>query len=181
MPVAVVSRYWLVPSAMRTPTRLDAWALPPAAAGPGMMDSMRPVPARSGWAEAGTTTMAGCCCTTTVLPAGCCCTTTGAWAGAMTIGAGAEVTLSWVAQAARKASAMGARTSFLMVFLLVKSSDDARFIPKYHRREEELPMARLLALALISLFAGTSSAAWPDKPITLIVAYSPGGGTDLVA
>ena len=43
-------------------------------------------------------------------------------------------------------------------------------------------MARLLAVALISLFAGAASAAWPaDKPITLLVAYSPGGGTDLVA
>jgi tripartite-type tricarboxylate transporter receptor subunit TctC len=42
-------------------------------------------------------------------------------------------------------------------------------------------MARFLAVTLISLFAATASAAWPEKPITMIVAYSPGGGTDLIA
>ena len=42
-------------------------------------------------------------------------------------------------------------------------------------------MARLLAVALISLFAATAGAAWPEKPITMLIAYPPGGGTDLVA
>ena len=42
-------------------------------------------------------------------------------------------------------------------------------------------MARFLAITLISLLAGTASAAWPEKPVTMIVAYSPGGGTDLIA
>src|SRR6185503_15700967 len=38
-----------------------------------------------------------------------------------------------------------------------------------------------LAVALLCLFTAAANAAWPDKPITLIVAYSPGGGTDHVA
>jgi tripartite-type tricarboxylate transporter receptor subunit TctC len=42
-------------------------------------------------------------------------------------------------------------------------------------------MRRFVAISLISLLAGTASAAWPDKPITMVVAYSPGGGTDLIA
>ena len=42
-------------------------------------------------------------------------------------------------------------------------------------------MMRCLAIALISLFSAAAHAAWPEKPITLIVAYSPGGGTDHVA
>jgi tripartite-type tricarboxylate transporter receptor subunit TctC len=41
-------------------------------------------------------------------------------------------------------------------------------------------MKRLLAIALL-LFAAPVLAAWPEKPINLIVAYPPGGGTDLVA
>ena len=42
-------------------------------------------------------------------------------------------------------------------------------------------MMRLLAVVLICLFTAAANAAWPEKPITMIVAYSPGGGTDLVA
>ena len=42
-------------------------------------------------------------------------------------------------------------------------------------------MARLLAVVLMSLFAATAGAAWPEKPITMIIAYPPGGGTDVVA
>src|SRR3954464_353205 len=38
-----------------------------------------------------------------------------------------------------------------------------------------------LALAWLALLPGASFAAYPEKPITLMVAYSPGGGTDLVA
>src|SRR3954470_20279247 len=38
-----------------------------------------------------------------------------------------------------------------------------------------------LILAWLALLPGASLAAYPEKPITLIVAYSPGGGTDLVA
>jgi len=38
----------------------------------------------------------------------------------------------------------------------------------------------LLAIALI-LTTGAAAAAYPDKPITMVVAYSPGGGTDLIA
>src|SRR5712691_810070 len=38
-----------------------------------------------------------------------------------------------------------------------------------------------LALGALALLSGAAAAAYPEKPITLIVAYSPGGGTDLVA
>jgi tripartite-type tricarboxylate transporter receptor subunit TctC len=38
----------------------------------------------------------------------------------------------------------------------------------------------LLAIALV-LTTGAAAAAYPEKPITMIVAYSPGGGTDLIA
>jgi tripartite-type tricarboxylate transporter receptor subunit TctC len=42
-------------------------------------------------------------------------------------------------------------------------------------------MARLIAF-LLTVFPALAFAAWPgDKPITMIIAYSPGGGTDLVA
>src|SRR5262245_60362492 len=42
-------------------------------------------------------------------------------------------------------------------------------------------MKRLL-LAVMFVLSGAAHAAWPtDKPITMFVAYSPGGGTDLIA
>jgi tripartite-type tricarboxylate transporter receptor subunit TctC len=41
-------------------------------------------------------------------------------------------------------------------------------------------MKRLMALVL-SMVAGAAAAAYPERPITMIVAYSAGGGTDLVA
>jgi tripartite-type tricarboxylate transporter receptor subunit TctC len=41
-------------------------------------------------------------------------------------------------------------------------------------------MKRFL-LAVLVLLSGAADAAYPDKPITMIVAYSPGGGTDLIA
>ena len=41
-------------------------------------------------------------------------------------------------------------------------------------------MRRLLLAVLFSL-SGAATAAYPEKPISLIVAYSPGGGTDLIA
>src|SRR5919206_1369403 len=42
-------------------------------------------------------------------------------------------------------------------------------------------MKRFLLAALLTLIAGGTLAAYPERPITLIVAYPPGGGTDLVA
>src|SRR3954464_13390486 len=42
-------------------------------------------------------------------------------------------------------------------------------------------MKRLIALAALILFPLLVHAAYPERPITLIVAYPPGGGTDLVA
>jgi tripartite-type tricarboxylate transporter receptor subunit TctC len=42
-------------------------------------------------------------------------------------------------------------------------------------------MARLMVF-LLALIPAAALAAWPgDKPITMIIAYSPGGGTDLIA
>jgi putative tricarboxylic transport membrane protein len=38
-----------------------------------------------------------------------------------------------------------------------------------------------VAAATAALLPGTSAAAYPEKPITMLVAYSAGGGTDLVA
>ena len=38
-----------------------------------------------------------------------------------------------------------------------------------------------LLCAMLFVLCGAASAAWPEKPISLIVAYSPGGGTDLIA
>ena len=40
---------------------------------------------------------------------------------------------------------------------------------------------RGLLLAAALAFPGAAAAAYPDKPISMIVAYSPGGGTDLIA
>ena len=40
---------------------------------------------------------------------------------------------------------------------------------------------RLTFVAIALLLAGAAFAAYPERPITLIVAYPPGGGTDLVA
>jgi tripartite-type tricarboxylate transporter receptor subunit TctC len=42
-------------------------------------------------------------------------------------------------------------------------------------------MKRFLCWMLLALASAGASAAYPDKPITLLVAYSPGGGTDVVA
>src|SRR4051794_25359593 len=40
----------------------------------------------------------------------------------------------------------------------------------------------IAALAALAFTAGAARAAWPgDRPITMVIAYSPGGGTDLVA
>jgi tripartite-type tricarboxylate transporter receptor subunit TctC len=42
-------------------------------------------------------------------------------------------------------------------------------------------LARIFAAALLALFAGTALAAYPERPITLIVPWGAGGGTDAVA
>jgi len=48
--------------------------------------------------------------------------------------------------------------------------------------QEKLKVLQLLTLLASSLFApGLAGAAYPEQPISMIVAYAPGGGTDLVA
>ena len=42
-------------------------------------------------------------------------------------------------------------------------------------------MTRWLLACALALATGVTAAAYPEKPITMIVAYSPGGGTDLIA
>ena len=42
-------------------------------------------------------------------------------------------------------------------------------------------MARLIAVFLLALAPVSGMAAYPERPITLIAAYPPGGGTDIVA
>ncbi len=42
-------------------------------------------------------------------------------------------------------------------------------------------MRRWLAAALFTLVAGMAQAAWPERPISIIVPYGPGGGADIAA
>jgi tripartite-type tricarboxylate transporter receptor subunit TctC len=49
-------------------------------------------------------------------------------------------------------------------------------IPSFVRRA--LPVLLLVAAAVAP---GAASAAWPEQPIKMIVAYAPGGGTDIIA
>src|SRR3954451_968575 len=48
-------------------------------------------------------------------------------------------------------------------------------------RAEEAPMKRFFCLLVLALASAGACAAYPEKPINLIVAYSPGGGTDILA
>jgi len=45
-------------------------------------------------------------------------------------------------------------------------------------RAEEVPMKRFLCWVLLALLPACAAAAYPEKPITMIIAYPPGGGTD---
>jgi len=42
-------------------------------------------------------------------------------------------------------------------------------------------MLRLLGIFLTAIWAAGAAAAYPERVITLLVAYPPGGGTDLIA
>ena len=48
-------------------------------------------------------------------------------------------------------------------------------------KSKHLQTAALLALSLAGMLPGTGAAAYPEQPINMIIAYAPGGGTDLVA
>jgi tripartite-type tricarboxylate transporter receptor subunit TctC len=49
------------------------------------------------------------------------------------------------------------------------------------KQTSRLLAGTLLACSLAGLLPATGAAAYPEQPITMIVAYAPGGGTDLVA
>jgi len=52
---------------------------------------------------------------------------------------------------------------------------------KYAAKMGVLRSLMVLACTLLGFLPGPASAAYPEQPITMIVAYAPGGGTDLVA
>ena len=43
---------------------------------------------------------------------------------------------------------------------------------------DQLKLLRLAFATLVLLHLGSANAAWPERPITLVVMYAPGGGTD---
>ena len=52
---------------------------------------------------------------------------------------------------------------------------------KAQRPRPSLPRRALLGLALLAATVGASAQSWPDRPITLVVPWGAGGGTDAVA
>jgi tripartite-type tricarboxylate transporter receptor subunit TctC len=44
-----------------------------------------------------------------------------------------------------------------------------------------MSMTNRIAALLFALFAGAAGAAWPEKPIKVLIGYAPGGSTDVVA
>ena len=46
---------------------------------------------------------------------------------------------------------------------------------------EKTKLLALIACAVLGILSDAARAAYPEQPISMIVAYAPGGGTDLVA
>jgi tripartite-type tricarboxylate transporter receptor subunit TctC len=42
-------------------------------------------------------------------------------------------------------------------------------------------LTKMAAVTVLAMVSATASAAWPDRPITLLLSWSPGGGTDATA
>jgi tripartite-type tricarboxylate transporter receptor subunit TctC len=50
-----------------------------------------------------------------------------------------------------------------------------------HERRIMRPLSTVLVAATLALSAGTARAAWPERPVTMIVPFAAGGPTDVVA